>query len=80
MTDAFVENLGLLAVIIMVVSYALERVGSIFVAIFALGCVLAATYAYLIDSLPFLIAEGIWALIAMRRWWRTRRAEHASGV
>ncbi|MEM8590613.1 MAG: hypothetical protein AAGG65_21370 [Pseudomonadota bacterium] len=80
MPEQFVENLGLLAVIIMVVSYALERVGSIFVAIFALGCVLAATYAYLIDSLPFLIAEGIWAVVAARRWWRARRAEHAAGA
>lgn len=80
MPEQFVESLGLLAVIIMVVSYGLERFGSTFVAIFALGCVLAATYAYLIDSLPFLIAQVVWAVVAVRRWWRARRAEQAAGV
>lgn len=65
-----VDLLGIIAVSIMVVSYALENRGRIFIAIFAFGCALAAFYAYLIASYPFLIAEGLWSLIATYRWWR----------
>ena len=66
------ESLGLIAIIIMVGSYALEDRSSVFIATFALGCALAAFYAFLIGSYPFLIAEGIWAVIAMRRWMKAR--------
>ena len=79
MNGEWVESLGIIAVIIMVASYALERRGSVFVAIFAAGCALAAFYAFLIGSYPFLAAEGIWALVAMRRWWMARRVEQSVG-
>ncbi len=65
-----IEALGLVAIAIMVASYALEHVHYLLIAIFAIGCALAALYAYLIGSYPFLIAEGIWAVIAFRRWRR----------
>ncbi len=65
-----IEALGLIAISIMVASYALEHVHHLLIVVFAMGCVLAAFYAYLIGSYPFLIAEGIWAVIAFRRWWR----------
>ena len=68
-----VEALGIVAIAIMVSSYALERRGTFFIATFAAGCALAAVYAYLIDSYPFLIAEGIWAVVAVRRWQIARR-------
>ena len=67
-----VELLGLIAVIIMVSSYALEKRGRVYIAIFAFGCALAAFYAFLIHSYPFLIAEGAWSIIALRRWWKTK--------
>ena len=73
MTPQHVELLGIVAIAIMVISYALERHSVIFIATFALGCVLAAVYAYLIGSYPFLIAEGIWAFIAFARWRRAVR-------
>ena len=57
----------------MVVSYALEKRHPAFIAVFAVGCALAALYAYLIESIQFLIAEGIWCAIAFRRWYVTRR-------
>ena len=41
-----------------------------FVASFAVGCALAAVYALLISSYPFLIAESIWCVIAFARWRR----------
>jgi hypothetical protein len=69
LTEAF----GLFAIILMVASYALEKQSPFFIATFAIGCALAAYYAYLIGSYPFLIAEGIWSLIAARRWWLARR-------
>lgn len=68
-----VEILGTVAIATMVASYALERRGTFFIAIFAAGCALAAVYAYMIQSYPFLIAEGIWAVVAAHRWYVTRR-------
>lgn len=62
---------GLIAVIIMVGAYALEARHPIFVLIFAFGCALTAIYAWLIGSMPFVIAEGIWSLIAL---WRRQSA------
>ncbi len=67
-----IETLGIVAVFIMVSAYALEDRGNVFVLIFALGCALAAIYALIIGSVPFVIAEGIWAAIAFRRWYRRR--------
>lgn len=66
-----VEIFGLVALAIMVGSYALESRHPVFIGIFAIGCALAAFYAYLIGSYPFLIGEGVWALIAARRWLKT---------
>ncbi|WP_299344045.1 hypothetical protein [uncultured Maritalea sp.] len=68
-----IEYLGLIAVIIMVGSYALEDRHPLFVLLFAFGCAMAAFYAWLIGSVPFLIAEGIWAIIAFTRWLRRAR-------
>ena len=70
--EAAVEIFGITSIIIMVTSYALEHISPIFIAIFSLGCVLAATYAFLLGSIPFLIAEGVWAIIAFRRWHHAR--------
>jgi hypothetical protein len=67
------EWLGIVAVTIMVSAYALEKRHPIFIAIFAIGCAMAAFYAYLISSYPFLVAEGLWALIAAKRWLNARR-------
>lgn len=66
--DFAVELLGIISVVIMVTSYALEHISPLYIAIFSFGCVLAATYALLLGSIPFLIAESAWAIIAFRRW------------
>ena len=71
--SSLIEILGIVAISTMVASYALERRSTFFIAAFAAGCALAAVYAYLIDSYPFLIAEGIWAVVAARRWQVARR-------
>lgn len=69
-----VEVFGTIAIFIMVVSYALEKRRPVFVAVFAAGCALAAIYAFLIHSWPFVIAEGVWAVVALRRWREARRS------
>ncbi|WP_417516729.1 hypothetical protein [Minwuia sp.] len=71
--ESWIETLGVVAIIIMVGSYALEDASSHFIILFSAGCALAATYAWLIGSWPFLIAEGLWSLIALRRWIRVRQ-------
>jgi hypothetical protein len=71
-TMAAIEGFGLFAIIIMVTSYALEKRAPVFIAIFAFGCAMAAFYAWMINSYPFLIAEALWAVIALKRWRDTR--------
>ncbi|PCJ27489.1 MAG: hypothetical protein COA96_03040 [SAR86 cluster bacterium] len=56
----------------MVISYALENKSTVFIASFAFGCALAAYYAYMIESYPFMVAESIWSIIALWRWMSTR--------
>ena len=63
-----IEALGVVAITVMVASYALEERHSCWVLVFSCGCALAAFYALLIGSLPFLVAEGIWAVVAFKRW------------
>lgn len=67
-----IEILGIIAIIIMVGAYALEDRHPAFVIIFAGGCALAAFYAFLISSYPFLIAESLWAVFAFQRWRKIR--------
>ena len=62
------EYLGILAVTLMVLFYALEQRHPIYILLFAGACALAAGYAWLIQSYPFFVAEGIWAAIALYRW------------
>lgn len=59
---------GLVAVTFMVTMYALERRGRIYIALFAVGCVLSGLYGVLAGAWPFGLAEIIWALIAWRRF------------
>lgn len=73
-----IELLGIFAVITMVASYALEDRNPIFILIFAISCAIAAFYAFLIASYPFMIAEGVWSLIAFRRWFTKSAAKESA--
>jgi hypothetical protein len=53
----------------MVVCYALEYRGPAFTLAFAVACAIAALYAFLIGSYPFMLAEGVWSVVALRKWW-----------
>jgi hypothetical protein len=60
---------GLFAVTAMLVCYALEDRSPIFVLAFAGACGLGSVYGFLQGAWPFGLVEGIWAFVALRRWW-----------
>jgi hypothetical protein len=64
---------GLFAVTAMLVTYALEERSPWFVLAFAAACVLGSAYGFLQGAWPFGLVEGIWAIIAVRRWWQKSR-------
>ena len=70
---------GLFAVTAMLVCYAFEERNPKFVLGFAAACVLASVYGFLQGAWPLGIVEAIWALVALRRWWRAARTPSASG-
>ena len=59
---------GVFAVTFMMIMYALERRGRIFVLGFAVGCVLSSAYGFLSGAWPFGVVELIWAGVALRRY------------
>lgn len=65
---------GLVAVTLMLVTYALEPRSYWFVLGFAASCGLASVYGFLSGAWPFGLVEAVWALVALRRWW-LRRAQ-----
>jgi hypothetical protein len=59
---------GVCAVTFMIVMYALERRGRIYIVGFALGCLLSSVYGFLSGAWPFGVAEMIWTAVAIRRY------------
>ena len=66
---------GTLAVGAMLVMYTLEERSHWFVLGFAAASATAALYGGLIEAWPFAGLEGVWSLVALRRWWRRYRNE-----
>jgi hypothetical protein len=64
---------GLFAVTAMLVCYALEKRNSWYILAFAAACILASAYGFLQGAWPFGLVEAVWSLIALRKWWHTRR-------
>jgi hypothetical protein len=64
------SGFGLFAVIAMLVTYALEERHRGFILAFAGSCALGSIYGFLQGAWPFGLVEAIWALVAVRRWWR----------
>ena len=65
---------GLFAVSAMLVCYALESRSRWWTLAFAGSCVLGSTYGFLQGAWPFGLVEGVWAIVAARKWWQTRAA------
>ena len=59
---------GLVAVSLMLVTYALEKRSAWFVLSFAGACALGSAYGFLQGAWPFGVVEAIWAVVALRRW------------
>ncbi|MGD0196939.1 MAG: hypothetical protein ABSC56_03375 [Solirubrobacteraceae bacterium] len=66
---------GAVAVTFMMLMYALERRGPWFIAAFAVGCALSSSYGFLAGTWPFGVVEGIWSLVALRRFISVRAAQ-----
>jgi len=66
---------GAAAVTFMMLMYAFERRGPWFIAAFALGCALSSSYGFLAGTWPFGVVEGIWTLVALRRYRSARLGE-----
>jgi hypothetical protein len=60
---------GLVAVTLMLVTYALEKRSAWFILAFAGACALGSVYGFLQGAWPFGIVEAIWMVVAARRWW-----------
>jgi len=65
---------GLIAVSLMLLFYALEDRSPWFILAFAGACVLGSSYGFLQGAWPFGVVEAVWALVALRRWWKSRRS------
>ncbi|MEI6624933.1 MAG: hypothetical protein WCO40_01175 [Thermoleophilia bacterium] len=50
---------GAIAVTFMMLMYALEKRGAIFVALFAVGCLLSSAYGFMSGAWPFGVVELI---------------------
>jgi hypothetical protein len=70
---------GLFAVSAMLIFYALEPRGAIYILGFAAACALGSAYGFLQGAWPFGLVEGVWSLVALRRYLQARKgAENAA--
>ena len=65
---------GLVAVSLMLVTYALEARGPWVTLAFAGACALGSAYGFLQGAWPFGLVEGVWAGVAVLKWRARRRA------
>jgi hypothetical protein len=63
---------GLFAVTAMLITYALESRSPWWTLAFADSCLLGSAYGFLQGAWPFGLVEGVWAVVAARKW-RSRR-------
>ena len=66
---------GVVVITFMMVMYAMERRGAAFVLAFAVGCALSSSYGFLSGAWPFGVVEGVWSVVALRRYVAVRRSE-----
>ena len=63
---------GACAVTVMLLSYAFEHRSSWWILIFTLACAASSLYGWLAGTWPFGVVEGVWAIVAFRRWFKLR--------
>jgi hypothetical protein len=64
---------GLFAVTAMLVCYALEQRSPWWTLGFAGACLLGSIYGFAQGAWPFGLVEGVWSLVAVRKWLGLRR-------
>ena len=67
---------GVAVLTFMMVMYALERRGRIFILLFAVGCALSSVYGFASGAWPFGVVELIWSGVAVARY---RAAVYSGG-
>jgi hypothetical protein len=65
-----VTAFGVASLSTMLVSYALEDRGRRWVLVFALACWASAAYGWMAGAWPFTVVEGVWGVVALRRYLR----------
>ncbi len=74
-----VTEFGIIAVVLMLVTYALEEISHWFLIAFAAACLLGSIYGFLLQGgWPFGVLEAIWAGLALWRWRRRTRRPAAN--
>jgi hypothetical protein len=63
---------GFVSVALMLVFYALEDRSHWFVLLFAAACLMSSIYGFLQGAWPFGAVEGVWTVVALRRWMMLR--------
>ena len=63
---------GLFAVSAMLICYACEQRSPWFILAFAGACALGSAYGFLQGAWPFGLVEGVWAMVAARKWWSAK--------
>ena len=72
----YLSAFGLIAVTLMLISYALERHSHWYTLAFAGACALGSAYGFLQGAWPFGLVEAVWSVVAVRRWWLAAEAPH----
>jgi hypothetical protein len=70
---------GLAAVSAMLIFYTLEESAPIYTLAFAGACFMGSAYGFLQGAWPFGVVEGIWGLVAIRTWVRSRGGSSRGG-
>ena len=70
---------GLIAVTAMLICYALESRSPWWTLGFVCACLLGSAYGFLQGAWPFGLVEGVWAIVAARKWWLRRSSEVDAG-
>lgn len=65
---------GLIAVTSMLIFYSVEEFAPFFSLCFAASCFMGSTYGFLQGAWPFGLIEGIWGIVAVRKWLRRRNS------
>ena len=68
---------GSIAVGIMFLAYWLEPRSRWFILIFAGASAATAVYSGLAEVYPIMVIEGLWSLVALRRFFLTSKSAHA---